>query len=184
MKGTNNAVIRDCIKRGLRLDRTTGQIIMPSGQPNRSTQVWKGYRMISLWGLGRRARLTRARVICWLVHGEPPFESAEVDHINRNVSDDKHSNLRWVSVSQNQRNTTSATKAWRRNHFRAIRKHLRGEKVGWSKLTEAQVKTIRASTDRSWGWQIRLATHYGVNQTAISKIILRKSWRHVLAARG
>lgn len=51
----------------------------------------------------------------------------------------------------------------------------RGEAVGGSKLTEDQVRAIRASTER----QTTLAKQYGVSQTAISNIKRRNTWAHV-----
>ena len=91
-KGINNAVIWDAIKRGLRLEG--GQLIMPSGKPWSGQCVVNGYRMVSVWGLGKRASVTYGRLVCWLVHGPPPNDDAQVDHINRDRSDDRPENLR------------------------------------------------------------------------------------------
>lgn len=43
-------------------------------------------------------------------------------------------------------------------------------------LTPEQVLEIRARSDKS---QKELAAEYGVNQAAISKILLRKTWKHI-----
>jgi hypothetical protein len=52
---------------------------------------------------------------------------------------------------------------------------LQGSDNGYSKLTEADVRTIRASR----ATQEALAYLYGVAQTTISSIRRRKTWRHV-----
>lgn len=55
----------------------------------------------------------------------------------------------------------------------------RGEKHHRSKLTEAQVRTIRrlyATTNLD---QYELAEMSGVNQSTINSIILNKTWKHV-----
>lgn len=51
-----------------------------------------------------------------------------------------------------------------------------GELVGTSKLTENDIMEIRASEES----QYKLAEKYGVDQTNISCIKLRKSWAHVI----
>jgi transposase len=51
----------------------------------------------------------------------------------------------------------------------------KGEKCNSAKLTEEQVKTIRASTKT----QRALAKEYGVSQPVITRIINRKIWTHI-----
>lgn len=51
----------------------------------------------------------------------------------------------------------------------------RGESSPTSKLTEADVRAIRASTET----HAVLAVHYGVNRRTIGGIRRRTSWRHV-----
>jgi hypothetical protein len=51
----------------------------------------------------------------------------------------------------------------------------RGEAHARAVLTERDVLTIR----RSHKTQVELAAEYGVRPPAISKIILRKSWKHI-----
>ena len=57
----------------------------------------------------------------------------------------------------------------------------RGETVGGARLTEADVRAIRAayvphSRDAN---QRALARRYGVDQGTITQLLLRKTWRHV-----
>ena len=59
--------------------------------------------------------------------------------------------------------------------MRAKGRHIRGQTVGTSKLTEEQVFAIRAD-QRS---QYVIAAEYGVDQSAVSQIKLRKTWAHL-----
>ena len=59
---------------------------------------------------------------------------------------------------------------------RGRRANFRGEVVGTSKLTEAQVREILAQPDAS---QKELAERYGVKPTHIWRIRTGKSWAHV-----
>lgn len=54
-----------------------------------------------------------------------------------------------------------------------------GEEHHSSKLTADQVQQIRFDYDRSLISQDMLAEQYEVTQTMISKIVLRKSWKHI-----
>lgn len=54
-----------------------------------------------------------------------------------------------------------------------------GEKHNLAKLTESQVKEIRARKEAGTTSQKDMALEYGVTQSAISEIILRKSWAHI-----
>lgn len=53
--------------------------------------------------------------------------------------------------------------------------HVRGEKAGRAKLTEADVRAIRASPDGC----TKLARKYGVSERSILDITNGKSWKHV-----
>ena len=54
-----------------------------------------------------------------------------------------------------------------------------GEEHHSSKLTAVQVREIRAIYERGEMKGPQLGLKYGVAQTMISKIITRKSWKHV-----
>lgn len=68
------------------------------------------------------------------------------------------------------------------NNADMVRKarHPHGIKHGRAKLTEADVRTIRQRYATEHVTQIKLAEDYGVDQTIISDVVLRKSWRHVI----
>lgn len=52
-----------------------------------------------------------------------------------------------------------------------------GEKQPNSKLTEEQVRAIRANPDNKT--IVKLGEQYGIHNSTISKIILRKLWKHI-----
>ncbi|WP_312595429.1 HNH endonuclease [Brevundimonas sp.] len=58
----------------------------------------------------------------------------------------------------------------------------RGEKVAGSRLTETDVRAIRAAyvPHSKHANQRALARHYGVDQGTIMQLLLRKTWRHVV----
>ena len=55
----------------------------------------------------RRKNLRINRVVAYAFLGEPEFEGMEVDHLNRNSTDDRVGNLEWVSPSENKRRRRS-----------------------------------------------------------------------------
>ena len=54
----------------------------------------------------------------------------------------------------------------------------RGERHGRAKLTAARVRAIRAAYKRGATTR-ELAEDYGVCQTSICQVLLRKTWRHI-----
>ncbi len=120
-KGSGNEIVADCIRRGLRLS-DDGELIMPSGKIHAGKSVSNGYRRVTLWAFGRRLSISYARLICWLTYGPPSGPSIEVDHINRDRSDDRPENLRWATVSQNTANVAPHVTTARQRHCRKIRK--------------------------------------------------------------
>lgn len=84
-------------------------------------------------------------------------------HNNADRADNRLANLRWDSVAANQ-----ADKVKHGNS-------LRGEKNLRAKLTEDDVRLILSSPLK----QQQLADKYGVSQVLISRIRLRKAWKHI-----
>lgn len=56
---------------------------------------------------------------------------------------------------------------------------LRGEKSGMAKVTDSQVLEIRKIYASQKIRQVDLAARFGINQTAVSCILLRKTWAHI-----
>lgn len=69
-------------------------------------------------------------------------------------------------------------KAWGRDNQRLGRAATRGERSGTAKLTELQVREIRARA-ATGEYQRPLAKAFGVTQGVVWHIIHRRTWRHV-----
>lgn len=58
-------------------------------------------------------------------------------------------------------------------------KTARGEKNGFAKLTDTQVLEIREKHVTLGRTCTALAKEYGMTKTSISRIVRRKSWKHI-----
>jgi hypothetical protein len=88
----------------------------------------------------------------------------EVDHKDHNPGNPHYKNLEYVTHRENQR--------------RMVAKHWRKETHPNAKIDGLEVRAIRAL--RTCGWAQRmLARSFGVSQTQISRILLRKRWSHL-----
>jgi hypothetical protein len=168
-KGTCNDLIRQAIAKGLSIK--DGRIVLPSGKFATYMKTRAGYDVINLGPENKRRVFLVGRIICWLTHGEPPTEAHQVDHINRDRSDDRPENLRWFSASQNALNISEESKRRSIENCRRIRDPHRGEKHPFAKLSEKDVQEIRASKQS----QYQLAKQFCVRQSTISKIKNGKS---------
>lgn len=85
------------------------------------------------------------------------------DHIDANINNNHASNLRWITPSEN-----------------VSRGNIpRGSRHYNAKLTEAAVILIRKRYAKGGVLQRELAAELGVGSRAVSKIILRKIWKHI-----
>lgn len=57
-------------------------------------------------------------------------------------------------------------------------RHTRGEACRTAKLNEGQVREILTLSSAGLS-QGRIATRFGINQTGVSRIVLRQAWKHV-----
>lgn len=73
------------------------------GRELRTTIDQDGYRVLTLVGGGRRYKTSVHRLICLAIHGEPPTPQHQVRHLNGDCSDNRPENLRWGTVTENQR---------------------------------------------------------------------------------
>lgn len=111
-------------------------------------------------------RTSAPRAMCILAHGEPPTPEHEAAHScgrgRQGCVNPKH--LRWATKAENGRD--------RRDHGT-----LRGERVHLAKLTEEQVRYIRAQRGKRSASDI--AEQFGVSGPSISSIWHRRSWAWV-----
>lgn len=121
---------------------------------------------VSRWGYGtikhNGQKRVASRVMCELAHGAPSQRNMDAAHRcnNRKCCNPKH--LRWATRSENNLDMHGAGTA------------MRGEKVVFAKLTEAEVLEIRrigASKP-----QREIALQFGVRASAVSRILSGKRW--------
>jgi len=138
----------------------------------------KGYLKVALWIDGRVVQRWVNRLVCEAFHGAPPTSRHQAAHGNGNNQNNHQRNLRWATRAENYadsiRHGTSK----------------RGEGNSSNRLTEAQVREIRARVmelPTSSGRRCRIkkgaldpvAAKYGVSAHCIRSIVGYRTWRHI-----
>lgn len=136
-----------------------GRVRRIGGEPLTPRPNGKGYLRVNLYLNGERRDEYIHRLVCTAFHGPPPTPAHEVDHLNDDRGCNRAANLCWSTVAAN----------------RARRRVHRGESHAHARLTEAAVRAIRASADRS----AILAKQYGVSPRTIRDARSGKQWSHV-----
>lgn len=121
----------------------------------------RGYARV---GLGRRDDRYIHRIVAEAFLGPLP-DGYQVNHLDGDKRNNTAANLEYVTPRQNY------------DHAVARWMHARGSACGPAKLTEEQVKRIRSLYPGHD--QYELAEMFGVEQTTISMLLRRKTWRHV-----
>ena len=125
--------------------------------------ITNGYARVVLSKDGSKKNYLVHQLVLLTFEGPCP-EGLEVRHLNGIRSDNRVENLRYGTKTQNQRD--------RFTHGTAMF----GETHPLAKLTESQVKEIRAATR---GIR-RLNQAYGVSRATIEAIRARRLWKHVI----
>lgn len=103
------------------------------------------------------------RLVCMAFHGEPPTLRHEAAHLNGDSMDNRAENLAWKTSAENA--------ADRIPHGTMIR----GSDHGLSKLTEGQVREMRALHGVGWSGK-DLCDKYGMSKASVSRIVNGKTW--------
>jgi hypothetical protein len=139
----------------------------------------KGYQLIHLSGANGSIKKLVSRIVCEAFNGKQPSKKHEVAHNDGNPLNNKASNLRWATRSENMEDSRRhGTMAIGRRHGRTTKpeKTPRGESHGHSILTARKVLAIRLAI-KSKG--VDLARKYNVSPATISVIRNRKTWSHI-----
>lgn len=138
-------------------------------KPGRILKPWvlkNGYLQVHLKPPGgKRKAYCIHRLVLEAFSGPAP-EKCEARHLNCNREDNTVENLAWGTHSTNyQDSILMGTLA-------------RGERQWASKLTEADVLTIRRLRKNGMSCSL-IAALYEIDKSNVSYIALRKSWRHI-----
>jgi len=126
-----------------------------------------GYRQLGIRGPDGRSRMVKVhRLVCRAFHGPPPSPKHEVAHGDGDPGNNAASNLRWATRSENHRD--------KHRHGTAAA----GERSSSARLTETQVKSIRAR-HVAGETQAGIARDLGVGIHLIHQVVRRISWKHV-----
>lgn len=136
--------------------------------PNQAgCMLWKDSP--SFYGYGRLRlegkQVGAHRVSLLLSEGPPPVGKNLATHTCRNRTCVAPAHLRWADPQENADDRERDGTA------------LRGERHGQAKLTAEQVQEIRIRYASGGALQQTLADEYGVQQAAISKIVLGHKWQ-------
>ncbi len=125
----------------------------------------RGYPKVTLSTGGRN---NNRRIHQWVAEAflGPCPPGLVIDHIDGNKQNNSYKNLEYVTRAENTRRATV-------NGLMT-----RGETNSIHALTEAQVRFIFLAVAEGID-QRTLAKLYGVNDTTISDIVLRRTWRHI-----
>lgn len=122
------------------------------------------YPTVYLWKRHVGRRFTNHELVLTAFKGRRP-EGHEGCHRNGDPTDARLDNLYWGTPQQNAQD--------KKQHGT----HIEGEAIKWAKLTENDVREIRANAGVIT--QDEMAAIYGVSQGHISRVVLRQEWRHV-----
>lgn len=145
---------------GLVRNKRSGRILKPNYLKN-------GYTVTQLSKNDERKYYLTHRLVLTVFVSPPPFEKAQCNHKNGIRDDNRLENLEWVTASQNQLYS-----------YAMFGRDTRGEKNSRAKLTEEQIKEIRALLQQRVAQRL-IAEQFKISQSLVSAINVRKSWGHI-----
>lgn len=127
----------------------------------------KGYLAVNLKHPDRPGATREIhRLVCSAFHGPPATHNLHAAHTDGDKTNNRPENLRWATPKQNQA-----------DQYRHGTRRL-GEQHPMATLTDAEVILIRDMASRGVV-QADIARAMGVSQRQVSKIVLRRTWRHI-----
>lgn len=124
-----------------------------------------GYLMVCLCHEGRKQTLKIHSLVLTAFAGKCP-NGMVCRHLDGNQNNNHISNLAWGSCYENSQDMIL--------HGTSTR----GEKHGRTKLTNADVLTIRARADNG-ETQTSIAKDFSISQSTVSLIVRREKWTHI-----
>jgi len=161
----------------------------PGQGPKGECWEWKGPRDRKGYGrflVGPKSVLRRKyfrahRIACWLYSGSDPYPDIVMhscdwppccrgEHLNPGTCSENSKDM----VKKGR--SPFGDKHGFRIHPEAPAK---GEQNGWAKLTTEQVLKIRTLYSSGEYFQREIGKMFGIDQTCVSLIVLKKHWRHI-----
>jgi hypothetical protein len=139
--------------------------VVAGGRPLRAHPSKKGYLRVSLCRDGKAYVRYIHVLICLSFHGPKPHPRFHASHLDGNKLNNHASNLAWETPEQN----------YRRRYEQDDTQYATGERQGLARLTEDQVREIRASNET----HRVLAERFGVSRPTITSVRTRRTWKHV-----
>ena len=124
----------------------------------------KSGRWIASLGRGKHYRV--ARLVAEVFHGPCPV-GHEVNHKNGDRTDDRESNLEYVTPAQNKKHAV--------DHDLVVH----GEAHHFSKIGSEVVFAIRAAYATGNFSQLKVAKMFGVSQNTVHCVVRGKTWRRL-----
>lgn len=132
------------------------------------------YLSIELWRNGQAKRVRVHRLVTKTFIGSPSKEQAQVNHKNGKPYDNRVENLEWCTPSENMQHAYDSGLI-----INNVVPDNTGANNGRAKLTETDVIEIINLYKTGDYKQAELAEMFGIVQTGISGIVLRKTWKHI-----
>ena len=155
-------------RRSLGYGRGSTSVMTDVWRPLKQSRDTCGYRVVTiLFPFGQRMRKVH-RLVCAAFNGPCP-DGMQCCHNDGVKSNNRAGNLRWGTPKEN-----SADRARHGRH-----RVMRGIDSANAKLTEADVRAIRALAASGTLTQKEIGERFGIVQSAVGNIIHRKRWKHL-----
>jgi hypothetical protein len=138
------------------------------GRMMRQNETKQGYKYILLCQNGKKAKFFIHRLVA-MAFIYNPKNHPQVNHIDGDKAYNFACNLEWVTAQQNCHHALE-----NKLYITAI-----GVDAGNAKLTEDAVRDIRRQAENGI-YHRTLAEQYGVGRKAITKIVNRQRWKHIV----
>jgi hypothetical protein len=129
-------------------------------------RTMRGYKLIRLSRSNKAFHKQVHRLVAEVFLPNPE-NKPQVDHKDTDRGNNKVTNLKWVTGSENIKHV-----------FEVGHKDMKGEKNGGSKLTAREVLAIRMSA-KSGMKQKDIAELFGITKATVSLIVNKKLWKHI-----
>lgn len=144
---------------GCVFSKTSGRFLKP--------QKVNGYHHVTLCNAGIKKQITVHSLVATAFHGNRPA-GQYVNHINGNRTDNRSTNLEWVTPSENSKH---AYRTGLRTLDSAHKERAAALGRKRRSFTDAQAKSIRAEFSNIRGQIIALANKYGLSRYAVANIV-------------